>query len=92
MTSTVQVKVMDASALKRRMYNWALPVGYAYADAVFRKEAIPASLRLRHRLAYFLVFRALKDRLGLLRIRSASTGGRRWGPTSSSFSTRWAST
>ncbi len=41
MTSTVQVKVMDASALKRRMYNWALPVGYAYADAVFRKEAIP---------------------------------------------------
>ncbi len=41
MTSTVQVKVMDASALKRWMYNWALPVGYAYADAVFRKEPIP---------------------------------------------------
>jgi long-chain acyl-CoA synthetase len=80
MTSTVQVKVMDASALKRRMYNWALPVGYAYADAVFRKEAIPASLRLRHRLAYVLVFRALKDRLGLLRIRSASTGGAALGP------------
>ena len=80
MTSTVQVKVMDASALKRRMYNWALPVGYAYADAVFRKEAIPASLRLRHRLAYALVFRALKDRLGLLRIRSASTGGAALGP------------
>src|SRR5512143_3315398 len=59
MTSTVQVKVMDASALKRWMYNWALPVGYAYSDVVFR---------------------ALKDRLGLLRIRSASTGGAALGP------------
>jgi len=80
MTSTVQVKVMDASALKRRMYNWALPVGYAYSDAVFRKEAIPPLLRLRQKLAYALVFRALKDRLGLLRIRSASTGGAALGP------------
>ena len=80
MTSTVQVKVMDASALKRRMFNWALPVGYAYSDAVFRKEAIPPLLRLKQKLAYALVFRALKDRLGLLRIRSASTGGAALGP------------
>ncbi|HLO10403.1 MAG TPA: AMP-binding protein, partial [Desulfobacteria bacterium] len=80
MTSTVQVKVMDASALKRWMYNWALPVGYAYSDAVFRKEAIPALLRLKQKLSYALVFRALKDRLGLLRIRSASTGGAALGP------------
>jgi long-chain acyl-CoA synthetase len=80
MTSTVQVKVMDASALKRWMYNWALPVGYAYSDAVFRKEAIPPLLRLKQKLAYALVFRALKDRLGLLRIRSASTGGAALGP------------
>ncbi|MCR4308830.1 MAG: AMP-binding protein [Deltaproteobacteria bacterium] len=80
MTSTVQVKVMDASALKRRLYNWALPVGYAYSDAVFRKEAIPPLLRLKQKLAYALVFRALKDRLGLLRIRSASTGGAALGP------------
>ena len=80
MTSTVQVKVMDASSLKRRMYNWALPVGYAYSDAVFRKEAIPPLLRLKQKLSYALVFRALKDRLGLLRIRSASTGGAALGP------------
>jgi len=80
MTSTVQVKVMDASWLKRRMYGWALPVGYEYADAVFRKESPSASLRFRHKLAYTLVFRALKDRLGLLRIRSASTGGAALGP------------
>jgi len=80
MTSTVQVKVMDASWLKRRMYGWALPVGYEYADAVFRKASPSTSLRIRHKLAYLLVFRALKDRLGLLRIRSASTGGAALGP------------
>ena len=80
LTSTVQVKVMDASTLKRRMYDWALPVGYEYAEAVFRKQKIPFLLQLRQRLAYGLVFRALKDRLGLLRIRSASTGGAALGP------------
>ncbi len=80
MTSTVQVKVMDASRLKRSLYHWALPVGYEYADAVFRKKAIPASLKLRYKMAYIFVFRALKDRLGLLRIRSASTGGAALGP------------
>jgi long-chain acyl-CoA synthetase len=80
MTSTVQVKIMDASAPKRWMYHWALPVGYEYADAVFRKAPIPLSLKIRQKLAYHLVFRALKDRLGLLRLRSASTGGAALGP------------
>lgn len=80
MTSTVQVKVMDASRLKRMMYNWALPVGYEYANAVFCKQKPSALLLLKHRLAYYLVFRALKDRLGLLRIRTASTGGAALGP------------
>jgi long-chain acyl-CoA synthetase len=80
MTSAVQVKVMDASWLKRAMYNWALPAGYAYADAVFRKEKPSPALFLNYKLAYGLVFRALKDRLGLLRIRTASTGGAALGP------------
>jgi long-chain acyl-CoA synthetase len=80
MTSTVQVKIMDASWLKRRMYHWALPIGYEYADAVFRKEKPNTLLLCKHRLAYYLVFRALKDRLGLLRIRTASTGGAALGP------------
>ncbi len=80
MTSTVQVKVMDASWLKKAMYNWALPVGYEYAEAVFRKEKPTPLLLLKQKLAYYLVFRALKDRLGLLGIRTASTGGAALGP------------
>jgi long-chain acyl-CoA synthetase len=80
MTSSVQVKILDASALKRWLFHRALPVGYEYADAVFRKAPVPLSLRIRQRLAYLLVFRALKDRLGLLRLRCASTGGAALGP------------
>lgn len=80
MTSTVQVKVMDASWLKRRMYHWALPIGYEYAEAVFRKAPVPLFLKMKQKLAYLLVFRALKDRLGLLRLRCASTGGAALGP------------
>ncbi len=80
MTSTVQVKVMDASWLKRKMYEWALPIGYEYADTILRKQKPDPLLLLKHKLIYYLVFRALKDRLGLLRIRSASTGGAALGP------------
>src|SRR4030065_2086063 len=57
MTSTVQVKVMDASRLKRTMYNWALPVGYEYADTIFRKQHPGPLLQLKHRLGFQLVFR-----------------------------------
>src|SRR3990170_4424586 len=77
---TVQEKVMDASRLKRTMYNWALPVGYEYADTIFRKQHPGPLLKLKHRLAYYLVFRALKDRLGLLGIRTAPPGGAALGP------------
>ena len=80
MTSTVQVKVMDASWLKRKMYEWALPIGCEYADAILQKQKPDPRLLLKHRLGYYLVFRALKDRLGLLRIRTASTGGAALGP------------
>lgn len=80
MTSTVQVKVMDASWLKRKMYAWALPIGYEYAEAILHKQKPDPLLLMKHRLGYYLVFRALKDRLGLLRIRSASTGGAALGP------------
>src|SRR4030066_2325943 len=61
MTSTVQVKVMDASRLKRPMYNWALPVGYEYADTIFRKRNPGPLLKLKHRLACHLLVPARKN-------------------------------
>lgn len=78
--STVQVKIQDSSPAKRWVYRWAMEVGSRVADRRFGRLPVPAGLRLRHRLARWLVFRALTDRLGLKRIRQAYTGGAALGP------------
>jgi long-chain acyl-CoA synthetase len=80
MTSTVQVKIMDTSPFKRFMFNLCMPVGRKVADLRFQKKPIPLSTRIAWRLAYWGLFRALRDRLGFTHIRSASTGGAALGP------------
>jgi long-chain acyl-CoA synthetase len=80
MLSTVQVKIQDSPALKRRAYEWAMSVGYAMADARFAKQEPSPGLRLRYALARALVFEELKDHLGLRFIRRAYTGGAALGP------------
>jgi long-chain acyl-CoA synthetase len=85
MLSTVQVKIEDASWLKRRLYNWALPVGYAVADTRFTRKTIGPWLRARHALAEFLVLAPLKDTLGLSRLHHAYTGGAALGPDAFRF-------
>src|SRR5262249_41306032 len=78
--STVQVKVQDATRLKQWIYRWAMAVGARVAEQRFAGRPAPARLRLAHRLAWTLCFRALTDRLGLKRIRQAYTGGAALGP------------
>ena len=80
MVRTAQVKVLDAPALKRRVYGWARKVGDDVAERVFAKKPVPGALRLKHRLADLLVFRKLRDHLGLSRIRHAYSGGAALGP------------
>jgi long-chain acyl-CoA synthetase len=85
LAASIQVKVMDASWLKRKAFNMALPVGYEMADCKFEKRRPSLSLKIRYLAAYTLVFRALKDRLGFTRLRSASTGGAALGPDTFRF-------
>ncbi len=85
LAASVQVKVMDATWLKRAVFNWALPIGYAVADARFARQPIGPWLRLKYLLAHLVCFRALKDRLGFSRIRSATTGGAALGPDTFRF-------
>ncbi len=80
MNSTVQVKIMDTSPFKRFMYDLCMPVGRKVADLHFAKKPVPLGLRVLYRLAYWGLFRALRDRLGFTHIRSASTGGAALGP------------
>jgi long-chain acyl-CoA synthetase len=80
LSRSVMVKHLDASWLKRKLYNLAMPVGYRMADFKFARENPPFGWRLLYGLMHLLVFRALKDRLGFSHLRSASTGGAALGP------------
>ncbi len=85
LAAMVQVKIMDASPFKRFMFNKCLPIGYMWADLKFEKKQPTFWQKLQYGLAYLLMFRALKDRLGFTYIRSASTGGAALGPDTFRF-------
>ena len=83
--SSVQVKVMDASFLKRLVFNACVPIGRKWSECRFEKRPPPLALRILYPLAYLAVFKALKDRLGFSNIRSATTGGAALGPDTFKF-------
>jgi long-chain acyl-CoA synthetase len=80
MLSSVQVKIADSTRFKRAVYDWSMRVGKQMADARFGRRAPSLGLRLGYALARLLVFEALKDQLGLRRLRRAYTGGAALGP------------
>jgi long-chain acyl-CoA synthetase len=80
LTSTVQVKIMDTTRFNRFMYERCMAIGRQVADLRFAKRPVPAMQAALYRLAHVLLFRALKDRLGMTNLRSASTGGAALGP------------
>ena len=76
----VQGDIMETTPMKRFLYNLFLPVGYEYVDTLFAGRKPSAWLRLKYFAADQGLFRALRDRLGFSRMRSATTGGAALGP------------
>ncbi|MGY3576795.1 AMP-binding protein [Bradyrhizobium sp. USDA 4504] len=70
----VRAGVMDASPLKQRLYDLGMKTGLA-ALAEGKRSVF----------ADQLLFRALRDRLGFTRLRSAATGGAALGPDTFKF-------
>jgi long-chain acyl-CoA synthetase len=85
MVSKVQVRIQDAGWLKRKFYDLAMPVGIKMADAIFKQEDVSWGLKTKYALADWLVFSAIKDHLGLLRLKRAYTGGAALGPDVTRF-------
>lgn len=83
--STVQMKIMDATPFKKFIYNKMLPVGYRYADLKFEKKKPTIGQKISYWIAYILLFRKLKERLGFTYLRSAMTGGAALGPDTFRF-------
>ncbi len=72
--SDIQVKIMDAHPLKRLCYNLFLPVGYKIAEMGFEGTTPDLFWRALYWLANVVLFRPLKDKLGLSKVRFAVTG------------------
>jgi long-chain acyl-CoA synthetase len=80
LSRSIMVKIRDASFFKRFIYDLSLPIAYKWADFKFEKIKPPWYWKALYSMAYLAIFRALKDRLGFSRIRSAMTGGALLGP------------
>ncbi len=78
--SMIQVKIEDSTPLKRLVYRTFMPIGYKMADFKFNKQKPPLKWKILYKIGYFMLFRALKDRIGMSRIRKAYTGGAALGP------------
>jgi long-chain acyl-CoA synthetase len=72
--SEINVKIMDTSPIKRFCYNLFLPVGHRIADMNFQGKTPNILWRALYGISYLLLFRPLKDRLGLSKVRFAVTG------------------
>jgi long-chain acyl-CoA synthetase len=70
----VRARIMDASPAKRSLYELGMKTGLA---ALKRGR--------RSKVAETVLFRALRDRLGFTRLRSAATGGAALGPDTFRF-------
>ena len=80
MTRRVQVKNLDATWIKRKLYELSAKIGYHVANLKFEKKPVPFYWRLFEWFAYIIVQKKLKDHLGLSNVRNAYTGGAAMGP------------
>jgi long-chain acyl-CoA synthetase len=76
MVAMVQVKLIESTWLNRFLYQVFMPVGYRVAGLRFEGRK-PAGLPLRflHALGEFAVFQPLRDKLGLVNVKSAYSSG-----------------
>ena len=74
-TRLIQAKMIDTSAFRRLMYQLFLPVGYKMAESRLAREKVNWLWRSLCFIANLVVFRALKDKVGLLKVRCAYSAG-----------------
>lgn len=72
----VQVKMTESTFLNRLLYRVFMPIGYKVASLRY-EERRPVNIlwRILYAMGEFAVFRPLRDKMGLTRIRSAYSSG-----------------
>jgi long-chain acyl-CoA synthetase len=72
--SAIVIKMDDATWFKKTIYNTAQRIGAHYNSTKLARKPIPLFLQLGYWIAYFTVFRKLKERLGFDRVRLGFSG------------------
>ena len=66
MHSNIAIKIKDAFFLKRWIFNTMMPIGRRVAELRLQGRPVPVLLALLNGVAYLALFRAIRNRLGLL--------------------------
>lgn len=74
------VSMEDASALKKKMFNYFLGVAREYGEDILNGKPVPLMARLKYWLGNLMVYGPLKNRYGLSKVRIAYTAGEAIGP------------
>ncbi len=72
--SAIQIRMSDATWFKRLIFFMALKIGKKRASLKMDFKAVPFYLEVVYQLAYFAVFRKLRERMGFDRIRVTISG------------------
>ena len=76
----IMVRMADAGALKRKMFDFFLSVAKRWGEKILDGERVPLTARLLYGIGSFLVYGPLKNQFGLSRIRVGYTAGEAIGP------------
>ena len=78
---TIQTKILDASFLKRFIFRTFMPVGYRLVEMEEKGIKRPPVLwRILRFVAYWALFRPLRDKLGLKRVKVVYSAGAAMSP------------
>jgi long-chain acyl-CoA synthetase len=73
-SSAIYIRMSDATWFKRIVFYVAMKIGQQRATLMMNFKKVPLYLETLYRLAHFVVFRKLKERLGFDRMRIAYSG------------------
>ena len=85
LTAQIQAKMNDGDFFKRIPYKLCFPIGYRKADCDFEKKSLSIFWQILWKIADFMVFRPLRDKIGLANTRSPYSGGAALSPDTFRF-------
>lgn len=73
--SRFQLRMGDSSWFKKKLYNYFKRIADKVVDAKLKNKPIPLGTKLMYTFGDFLIFSAIRDHLGLARIKRAYVNG-----------------